>query len=231
MSLFKKTEAKTTKSPKGCMVVLNNPAGGDTLKVLEKLLLIAKKRSETCAVAELPCLGIPRIAYRFGIEPEAAQTVDQLIIDYDRGFVQDIHRYLYTHDGWDGLLIQPGSRPDMPTILKLQNEQTLMEIPGYLKSLLAGYNWIFVVTQGQMIHPMTFFSLREADHVVLVIDNPIDLIRTYATFKTLKQDYSINENRMTMFSFTKNSDFKEHKIVSRPEELFQTWRDQFDRHN
>ena len=219
--MFKKTEAQ--KSPKGCMVVLNNPAGGDTLKVLEKLLLIAKKRGETCAVAELPCLGIPRIAYRFGIEPEAAQTIDQLLIDYDRGLVQEIHRYLYSYGDWDGLIIQPNSRPDMPAILKLQNEKTLMEIPGDLKSYLAGYNWIFVVTQGQLIHPMTFFSLREADHIVLVMDDPMDLVRSYAMYKTLKQDYSVDEGKMSLFSFVKNSDFKEHRIVCRPEELFQMW--------
>ncbi|WP_068786921.1 hypothetical protein [Paenibacillus phocaensis] len=219
----RKKEKEATNSAKGLMVALWNPAGSDASLLLEKLLSHVKKREETAVVVELPCLGLPRVAYRLGVsELGHGQTVDQLLIDYDRGMLQGIHQYLQHFDGFDGLLIQPKSKPDSPTLIKLQQEATLSELPAYLKVHLSGYHYIFVVLQGQLIHPMTFFALREADHVVLGMNEPVEIIRSYATYKALRQDYNVQ--RINLFSNEfRNGDFKEEPILSRPEQLFARW--------
>ncbi|MDU0330489.1 hypothetical protein RW092_09765 [Paenibacillus sp. 3LSP] len=223
-----KKEKEPPRSPTGVMVALWNPAGTDSSLLLEKLLSQVKKREETAVVVEFPCLGLPRVAYRMGVtELEHAQSVDQLLIDYDRGMLQGIHQYLQHFDGFDGLLIQPKSKPDSPTLIKLQQDKTLSELPAYLKVHLSGYHYIFTVLQGQLIHPMTFFSLREADQVVLNMNEPVEIIRTYAACKTLKQDYDVQNVSLFSNEF-RNSDFKEEPILSRPEQLFALWEGEKD---
>ncbi|MGG1878812.1 hypothetical protein ABDI30_14730 [Paenibacillus cisolokensis] len=218
-----KKEKEPTRSAKGVMVAVWNPAGSDSSLILEKLLSHVKKREETAVVVELPCLGLPRVAYRMGVsELEHAQTVDQLLIDYDRGMLQGIHQYLQHFEGFDGLLIQPKSKPDSPTLIKLQQDKTLSELPAYLKVNLSGYHYIFVVLQGQLIHPMTFFSLREADYVVLSMNEPVEIIRAYAAYKALRQDYDVQSASLFSSEF-RNGDFKEEPILSRPEQLFALW--------
>ncbi|GIO42298.1 hypothetical protein [Paenibacillus apis] len=219
----RKTEKEPARSAKGVMVALWNPAGTDSSSLLERLLNHVKKREETAVVVELPCLGLPRVAYRMGVsELEHAQTVDQLLIDYDRGMLQGIHQYLQHFEGFDGLLIQPKSKPDSSTLIKLQQDKTLSELPAYLKVHLSGYHYIFVVLQGQLIHPMTFFALREADHDVLNMNEPVEIIRTYAACKALRQDYDVQNVSLFSNEF-RNSDFKEEPILSRPEQLFTRW--------
>ncbi|WP_039834677.1 hypothetical protein, partial [Paenibacillus sonchi] len=167
--MFKKAEYTQPGTQRSATVMaLWNPAGGDSTELLEALLPLLRKAEESVAIVEFPCLGVPRIAYRFGLEEVASvQTIDQLLIDYDRGMLQPFHSYLFPHEGADCLLIQPRSKPDSPVLLKLQQEQTLLELPAYLKAQLSGYDWVFFVLQGQLIHPMTFFALRAADKVVL----------------------------------------------------------------
>lgn len=219
----RKKEKEPVGSAKGVMIVLWNPAGSDSSLLLEKLLSHVKKREETAVVVELPCLGLPRVAYRLGVSDlEHAQTVDQLLIDYDRGMLKEIHQYIHQFDGFDGLLIQPKSKPDSPTLIRLQQDKTLQVIPAYVKVHLSGYHYIFVVLQGQLIHPMTFFSLREADQVVLNMNEPVEIIRTYAACKALRQDYDVQNVSLFSNEF-RNSDFKEEPILSRPEQLFEKW--------
>lgn len=224
----RKKEKELTHSAKGVMVALWNPAGTDSSLLLEKLLSHVRKREETAVVVELPCLGLPRVAYRMGVsELEHAQTVDQLLIDYDRGMLQGIHQYLQHFEGFDGLLIQPKSKPDSPTLIKLQQEKTLSELPAYLKVQLSGYHYIFVVLQGQLIHPMTFFSLREANYLVLCMNEPVEIIRAYSACKALRQDYDVQSVSLFSSEF-RNGDFKEEPILSRPEQLFALWEGEKD---
>lgn len=213
-------------SAKGKMVALWNPSGSDSFPLLEKLLALVKKRGQTAAVVEFPCLGIPRVAYQLGMtELKPSETVDQFLIDYDRMMLQGIHQYLHSFPDFDALLIQPKSKPDTPTLIKLQQQSTVQEAPRYLKLYLSGYNYIFVVLQGQMIHPLTFFSIREADHLVLAFNEPIELIHAYAAFKTLKQDYGVASIIFNVNS-SDLSDFKEEKICSRVEELCSRWEEE-----
>lgn len=204
------------------MIALWNPAGSDPTIMLEKLLAEMKKQEETVVVVELPCLGIPHVAYRFGVsELENEHTTDQLLIDYDRNMIKGIHSYLHHYDGFDGILVQPKSKPDNPTLIKLQQTNTLLDISAYLKANLLGYDNIFVVLQGQLIHPMTFFALQEADEVVLGINEPIELIRSYSAYRTLKQDY--NMKAIHLLSKDKNTEFTEAKVYYRVDELFVAW--------
>jgi hypothetical protein len=219
----KKKQQVTNKTKK--MIALWNPAGSDPTIMLEKLLAEMKKQEETVVVVELPCLGIPHVAYRFGVsELENEHTIDQLLIDYDRNMIKGIHSYLHHYDGFDGILVQPKSKPDSPTLIKIQQSTTLLDIANYLKANLLGYDNIFVVLQGQLIHPMTFFALREADEVVLGINEPIEIIRAYAAYRTLKQDYSLKS--ISLFSEVRNSDFTEAKIYNRAQELYDAWKEE-----
>lgn len=224
----KKQKQQEVIKAKGRMIALWNPAGSDPTLVLEKFLTVVKKQEETAVVVELPCLGIPHVAYRFGIsELDHKHTIDQLLIDYDRNMLKGIHSYVYHYNGFDGILIQPKSKPDSPTLIKLQQSNTLLDIATYLKANLLGYDNIFVVLQGQLIHPMTFFALQEADQVVLGMNEPIEIIRSYATYRTLKQDY--NMNSLHLLSEDKNTDFTEAKVYYRVDELLATWEE--DKHD
>lgn len=219
---------KETRQPtvKGRMVALWNPSGADAFPLLEKLLAFVKKREQTAVVVEFPCLGIPRIAYQLGVsELEPKETVDQFLIDYDRAMLQGIHQYLHSFDGFDALLIQPKSKPDTPTLIKLQQQKTLQEVPTYLKLHLSGYDNIFVVLQGQMIHPLTFFSIRETDHLVLAMNSPMELIHAYTAYKTLNQDYGFVSH---MFNVNGSDlrDFKEEKMYSRADDLVSRWEEE-----
>lgn len=221
--MFRKKEVKNS-FVGNRMIAVYNPTSGDSSDLVFRLTSFAKKRGEKSVVVELPCIGIPRISYRLGLtELEQSKTIDQLLIDYDRDMLNGIKQYIYTSDNFDGLLIQPRSKPDVPTIFKLQNEKTLMEIPGYLKSNLVDYHNVFFVLQGQLCNPMTFFSLREADYEVLAIKESIELIWTYSLYKTLKEDYAIDKSSISMYSEIRNQDFKEHKLYYKPSDLFEMW--------
>ncbi|MBY9079584.1 hypothetical protein KIH86_08470 [Paenibacillus sp. HN-1] len=210
---------------KNTVMALWNPAGGDSSELLEALLPLVRKAGESVAVVEYPCLGVPRIAYRFGLEDiPPAQTIDQLLIDYDRGMLQPFHSYLLPHEEVDCLLIQPRSKPDAPVLLKLQQENTLIDLPVFLKAQLSGYDWVFFILQGQLIHPMTFFGLRAADKVVLVAREPLEWIRAVGAYALMKEDYGFSTEQLLMFSESRHSLIREQgkkdfNLIAQPAEL------------
>lgn len=211
------------------VMALWNPAGSDTSELLEALLPLLRKQGESVAVVEFPCLGVPRVAYRFGLEDiPPAQTIDQLLIDYDRGMLQPFHSYLLPHEEVDCLLIQPRSKPDAPVLLKLQQEQTLVELPAYLKAQLSSYNWVFFILQGQLIHPLTFFGLRAADKVVLVAHEAIEWIRTVGAYTLMKENYGFSAEQLLMFSESRHSLIQQSKkdfnLIAQPAELLKLGR-------
>lgn len=222
----KKNNVSSQEVEKGKVVTIFRAAGGSSVPLLNKLVTALRKRNETTIVVEFPCLGIPQVAYNIGItEIEPEHTIDQLLIDYDRGMLKGIDTYIRQYPLFDGILIQPRARPDMPTLLKLQSEKTLFELPTYLKNQLNEYDNIVFVVQGQLIHSMTFFAVRDADHIILSMQESEEVIRTYATYKTLHEDYAISTNRMTLFSETKLN-FAEAPIVSKVNDLPSLWKRQ-----
>lgn len=205
-NVFKKAEQSEDRTQRSIVMALWNPAGGDSSELLEKLMPLLRKNGESMAIVEFPCVGIPRVAYRFGLEEVPAnQTIDQLLIDVDRGMLEPFHSYLLPHEGADCLIIQPRSKADAPVLLKLQQESTLIELPSFLKNQLSSYDWVFFVLQGQLIHPMTFFALRASDSVVLLAKEAMEWIRMAGTYTLLKNDYGFRQDQLIMFTGMRRS--------------------------
>ena len=206
-------------------IVVYNPAGKDSTMIA---LSLAKQAKEIAAakgiIVEFPCIGIPRLAYNVFVEKDLdvrkEQSIDQLLVDYERDDLKSLEDYIVKGNDLDLLAIYPKSKPDLPTLLKLNQNKTLVDVPQLLKQRLCeSYNQVWFALQGQLIHPMTLISLKQADVIVMVFSDVSDLVWSYAIYKKLIEDYGINNNRILWYSEVKNHEFKAVPVYGKGREL------------
>lgn len=152
-------------------------------------------------LVELPCLGIPRLAYQHTeAKYEKEQSIDQLLMDYERDSMRSVEDYIVKGTAFDMIPIFPKSKPDLPTLLKLSKTKTLVDVPQVLKSQLSHYPYIYFVLQGQMQHPMTLISLIHASIQLFMIHDAPELIWTNAMHERLTTDYGVKSDNIVWFS-------------------------------
>lgn len=193
-----------------------SPNGSDVSGVAKEFAEYALKLDPayTSILCELPCLGMPRLAFEYDEQIPKEKSIDQLLVDYERQAVESVDDYIVKDHNIHFIPIFSRIKPDTPTILKLQSNDTLIEIPTYIMRELQGqYRFINLILQGQLIHPMTFFSVRQADVVVITINNSKELPWGYATFTRLVEDYGISRDSIFLHSTTFIPEFKEESLT------------------
>ncbi|GIP61132.1 CpaF family protein [Paenibacillus woosongensis] len=207
-------------------ITVSNLGGGDVTQGVLKLLNNLPKGAKSIVV-EFPCLGLPRVGYALGLESLAGlkkeRTIDQMLLDYDRKSIKQLDEYVAEYDGVHYLLINPRSLPETPVIRKLTSNQSLIEMPIFLKRQLSSYDYVFFITQGTLIHPMTHFAIRGADIVVLYSADPVDFVGNFAHYKKLKEIFGVEPERMFLFSGDPHIKLIEVSVYNKYAELIKAW--------
>lgn len=185
LNLFKRKENDTTTVPyKPQVLAIWSPAGLNTAKFsLQVGQEIARYTS--VVIAELPCLGIPRLGFISDIMDRDNCTETALQELEKKGEINLSQLHLKS----ENLAILPASvyaTPDYPLIDRLSLE-TLIGFPGKLINAARqqGYNSILFECQGQLTSPMTFFALKNSDYIFLLVTDADDLAFTLINIKRL----------------------------------------------
>ncbi|WP_338709184.1 ATPase, T2SS/T4P/T4SS family [Paenibacillus amylolyticus] len=183
-------------------ISFSNLAGGDAVQGLLRLLTVMKKRK--VAIIETPCLGIPRMSYALPPEEiskiEKTRSMDQFMIDYERNELKQMSDYMVTSNGIDYLIVHPKSMPESPTIRKLESNQPLIQIPFFIeKQLRETYDYVLMLTQGVLMHPMTHFAIRSADAAILYSGQTTDFVQNFTHHKKLQEVFGVSPERLALF--------------------------------
>ncbi|MNW44030.1 putative conjugal transfer protein [compost metagenome] len=209
-------------------IAFGNLAGGNATSGVLGLLQHLPKNTKA-AVVELPCLGIPKLSYALQVNDllklSKERTIDQLILDFDRKSLQDLQSYIYTSGNADYFLINPKSVPEAPVVRKLSSNQSLIDLPIMLKERLQdyGYDYLFLVIQGTLIHPATHFALRTADATVLYASEAVDFVGNYTHYCKLEQIFGVESSRLFLFIADNNVNISEAKVYHRYSDLMKEW--------
>lgn len=180
-----------------------SPYGVDVSSISVELAQAAGDKS---VIVEFPCLGIPRLStiypdYQFNDD----KTMDKLLLDFERNSTKPFDHYVQKFDGFDAICIDPKVSPDLPTILKVNHTRSMLELPGHVReTMLQYYQTLIFSLQGQLVHPMTFYSLRTADVIVVYFDKLTEMTWALLTYQKLMEDYSVSQDRMLLYSPVKN---------------------------
>lgn len=192
------------------MIAIFSPSGADVSKTTLDLYKASFQEypSRKHIIVEPPCIGVPRTAYRLLYREkdrqfERQQSFDSLLLDYERGEYQNLHEYiaLGKDNESDYLIADINQRPDIPTLLKLNDNNTLVNLPQLLKArLLPIYHYIWFALQGQLVNPMTLISMQIADAIVIPFSHNSEKLWAYLTYKRLIEANHIDEKRIIWIS-------------------------------
>ncbi|GGG06254.1 hypothetical protein GCM10010912_58580 [Paenibacillus albidus] len=212
---------------KAQVVAFANIGGGDAIQGVMKLIRTFPKEHRII-VAELPCVGLPRIAYTFNeqiAELSKERTIDQFLLDLDRMALKPMQAYMVQRSGVDYLLVNPRSQPEAPVIRKLSSNQTLISAPSVLRQQLENaYDVIVLVLQGSLIQPTTHFALRTSDAVVLYSADAIDFVGNYTHYRRLIEVFGVEQERLFLFTADSNVKIQEAPVYSKFSDLLKGWK-------
>ncbi|ULO07139.1 CpaF family protein [Paenibacillus sp. 19GGS1-52] len=213
---------------KAQVIAFANLGGGDAIQGVMKLLRTFPK-DQRIVVAELPCVGLPRIAYTFDqqiADLHKERTMDQFLLDLDRQALKPVHEYMVQRNGVDYVLVNPRAQPESPVIRKLSSNQTLISAPVVLRQLLeADYDVILLVTQGTLIQPTTHFALRTSDAAVLYSADAIDFVGNYTHYCRLIEVFAVERERLFLFTVDTNVNIDEAPIYTKFNDLLKHWKE------
>lgn len=212
---------------KAKLISVSNFGGGDALHGLTRLIQPLKKYK--IAIIETACLGIPKLSYLLphaeisGLEK--SKSMDQLIMDIERKELKVLSDYMVNYNDIDYLMVNPKSLPEAPVIRKLESNQSLIQIPFLVeKQLRDNYDYVFFLTQGRLINPMTHFSIRAADAVILYSKESYDFVQNYTHYKKLQEVFGIPTERLGMLVEDPNIRIEGVKIYSKEKDLLKLYK-------
>lgn len=161
---------------------------------------LSKELSQYTGVllAELPCLGVPRLGFVADIRDRENNT-ETVIQEFDKKKLIS-GEYVYKKVG--NLAVLPAcvyAVPDNPVTNKVELE-TLFNFPAALinEGRKQGYPIIVFECQGQLSTPMTFSALKNADTVIIPLSKAeevaftlINLTRIYQVFNYSLQKFKV----------------------------------------
>lgn len=191
------------------IISVSNLSLNDTSDGVVELLTTLPKKSRKLII-EMPCLGVPRLASvlldsKTLKELTKETTMDQLLLDLDRGQLNDLKSYMHQSQQMDLLLLNPRTQPDTPIIRSVTLNETLIRLPLLIRQKLQDqYDFIIMVTQGQLVNPTTYFTIRSADAIVLFNQRATDVTQNLKNYKRLQETFHISEERLFLFSTDRN---------------------------
>lgn len=170
-----------------------SPGANNTAQVSLELAREAARHT-TVALVELPCLGIPRLAFETDILDRTNHT-DMAILEYERKNRSPFDFCSKPGDNLAVLPANPYALPDHPVVHKVSNPETLKTFPAFFacQARKHGYRTVIFDCQGVFVSPMTFYSLRQAHKIILVVDRPSDIAWSLLNKKRLTEIYHFDE--------------------------------------
>lgn len=201
-----------------------NPSGFDTTEHAVSFARHVRKHnsSYTSLISEFPCIGVPRLAFEVPGTYAKENSMDQLLLDFDRDAMKSLDSYIVKNDEFDLIPAYDKNKPEYPTLLNVSREETLREIPGYIKSHYQfDYKFLLFPLQGQLFHSLTFYTLRHADFVVISINNPKELPWAYISYSKLIEVFGIPKESIALYAPFSMKDFKEEVILHKMADVLQ----------
>ncbi|MDR0468439.1 MAG: hypothetical protein LBH09_00515 [Peptococcaceae bacterium] len=144
---------------------------------------------EKTLIAELPCLGIPRLGFACGVMDRGRNT-EAAITQFEQGKSLQWDMVYPLNRRFAVLPASVFATPDYPVATKV-NINTLIGFIPALQKLARNHECsrLILECQGQLNSPMTFFSLKAAEHVVIPLGKPTDTAYALASIRRLVQIY------------------------------------------
>jgi len=171
--------------------------GMDTTQLSYRLAQAESEKGKTL-LAELPCLGIPRLGFTANIMDRTC-SMESVIMKMEQG---ESLQWQMVHQVHSQLGVLPASvfaTPDTPITTKV-NMSTLISVAENLMEFAKGEHCRHLILdcQGQLTSPMTFFALKHADRVIIPINKPTDAAFVLANVRRLVQVYKHPDDKYTM---------------------------------
>lgn len=183
----------------GKMIVCANLSQGKAVSGLMGLVRSIPSSQKICVI-ELPCLNLPQLAYAIGPEHikdwPKSQSIQQWILDYDVKQNTSIQNYSFVKEGVHYVCVHPETLPDDTLATKVLSPHTLLEVPLFLKHhLQMNFDYIIVLLQGTLVHPMTFFALQAAEGILLFNEDKAHMDYHYKLEQHLISTYQLESHR------------------------------------
>lgn len=187
-------KAPVKKEASNTVIAVWSPYGADTANFSNNLAQEISKYSYT-ALIEPPCLGIPRLAVACDIK-DRDNHAEAVISEYEK--TGRINFELFTKKNSTLAILPAGyyAVPDYPIAARVELE-TLIEFPTQVINAARnnGYPQVIFECQGQLTHPMTFFAIKNADYVLVPINDPTELAFALINFKRLLHVYKYSADK------------------------------------
>lgn len=159
------------------------------LSVDEKLLL-----------AELPCLGIPRLGFTADCM-ERNKNMEAEIIELEQKREVNLKHVYKKSKTLDVLPADVYAFPDYPITQRVALE-TLIAFPAYLIDIGSVQNYTSLIfdCQGQITTPMTFHALRSADRILMPIRKLGDIAFSMLNIKRLIQVFDFRPQKFMLLT-------------------------------
>ena len=200
----KQTIDKSVKIPPQ-VVAIWNPGGNNTAAFSYKLAESISKHT-TVILAELPCIGIPRLSHENSELKDRSKHMDNMLVEFEREGEMNFNHIIRISDSFSACCANAYANPEMTATDKVEKEETLFSFPVRFinKARHQGYSAIVFECQGQITTPLTALALRYANIILLPLKDAADvawtllnierLIDNYTDFKAEKFNAVVNEN-------------------------------------
>lgn len=199
MQAFNKNKKRLSQRIPPLVLCLWSPFGGNTARLS---LGFARELAQFTKVllAELPCLGIPRLGLLVG-QKEKEKNIDTMILEYEkrRRIILDIA--CSESESLSFLTGNVYGIPDHPLSNRVELE-TLMEFPGVLvkEAREKGFETIVYELQGQLATPLTFFALKQADMILIPLNGPEETAFALINIKRMLEVFYYNPDNFLILT-------------------------------
>lgn len=179
-----------------------SPSGSDKSEFSYRLSGEISK-IEHIVIAELPCLGIPRLGFT-AQAIERNRNIEEEIMELEQKGSISLTRIVKKSDTLAILPVDTYAYPDYPVTQKVQME-TLISFPSHLaqKAQEIGYESIMFDCQGQITTPMTYFAVEIADKVLIPVESIAEISFSLLNVKRLIQAFKFDLNKFIFITKVK----------------------------
>lgn len=190
---------------KNKVIVIWSPVGVDTSELSYE---IASELSleEQVLLAELPCLGIPRLGFILeGIQRN--RNIETEIFDLDKKGRADLTNIYIQSNTFSVMPADIYAFPDYPITQRVSLE-TLISFPSHIieKGYQQGYTSIIFDCQGQVTTPMTYYALKNADRILIPIRRTTDIAFSLLNIKRLILAFNFDINKFLLLTNNKKQE-------------------------
>lgn len=167
-------------------IAIWSPGGNNTANISYNLSCEFSKYINVLLV-ELPCMGIPRLGFAAGIMDRANHT-ETALLELDKEGELSLDYIYKKSETLSVLASNVFAVPDSPVTHRVQLE-TLLDFPSKLVNAAHrnGSSLVIFDCQGQITSPLTFFALKQADTVLLPLQDTSEVAYCLLNVKRLSE--------------------------------------------